>query len=135
MSVTLFLLMGILGVLLILLMKRPIIARIGDNTKWVHKLKQAKWFQNHWYAGLFLFTMNAVLFISTGLLLYMSMYFDVPFIHLLVITFAVIGSFLLWGIVHKAWQSTNKDRLKMATVGSGFYVIVYCCFHVLVCGH
>jgi hypothetical protein len=123
MSLILFLLIGLLGLFLIIFIKRPIIEIIGENNKLVHKLKNAMWFQNHWLSGIFLFVMNAVLFFSTGLMLYVLTYYLIPFIHLLVMIFAVIGSIFLWMIINKAWQSTNRNRLKMATVGSSFYVI------------
>lgn len=123
MSLILFLLIGLLGLFLIIFIKRPIIEIIGENNKLVHKLKNAMWFQNHWLSGIFLFVMNAVLFFSTGLMLYVLTYYLIPFIHLLVMIFAVIGSIFLWIIINKAWQSTNRNRLKMATVGSSFYII------------
>ncbi|MEG0261055.1 MAG: hypothetical protein RR651_14390, partial [Lysinibacillus sp.] len=104
--------------------KRPIIDMLGENNKLVHWLKHASWFQSYWYAGLFLFVMNAALFLSTGLLLYILMYISIPYLHLLVIILAIIGSFFVWGIIHKAWQSTNRYRLKMGAIGSSFYVFL-----------
>lgn len=124
MSLSLFLLIALFGVLLMIFSKRPIIDMLGENNKLVHKLKNAGWFQNHWYAGMFLFVMNATLFLSTGFLLYMLMNFSIPFILLLVIVFAIIGSFVVWSIIYKAWQSTNRNRLKMGAIGSSFYVLL-----------
>lgn len=122
MSVTFMILMGPIGVLLIVLNKWPIIGMLGENNRMVKELKSARWFQSYWYAGLFLFVMNAVLFFLTGFLLFnVSM---VSFVLLLMIIFAIIGSFFLWAIIHKAWQSTNRNRLKMAAIGSSFYVIL-----------
>ena len=37
---------------------------------------------------------------------------------------AVIGSIFLWIIVNKTWQGTRRNRLKMAAVGSSFYMIL-----------
>ncbi|MEC5186639.1 hypothetical protein GGQ77_000370 [Geobacillus thermodenitrificans] len=58
----------------------------------VYKLKSAKWFQNHWLGGIFLFAINVVLFFSTGLVLYLLLYFPIPFVHLTVMILAVTGS-------------------------------------------
>ncbi|WP_391115788.1 hypothetical protein [Psychrobacillus sp. L3] len=124
MSLILILLIGLVGVFLILLMKRPLIEILGENNKLVLKLKNAIWFQNHWLSGIFLFFMNAVLFFSTVFMLYMLAYFSIPFIHLLVMIFAVIGSIFLWIIINKASLSTKKNHWKMATVGSSFYIIL-----------
>lgn len=32
--------------------------------------------------------------------------------------------YFLWIIINKTWQGTRKNRLKMATVGSSFYMIL-----------
>lgn len=124
MSLILFLLIGLLGVFLIIVINRPLIEMLGENNKLVTTLKNAMWFQNHWLSGIFLFIMNAVLFFLTGLMLYLLTYFSIPFIHLFVMIFAVIGSIFLWIIINKAWQGTNRNRLKIGTVGSSFYIIL-----------
>lgn len=124
MSLILFLFIGLSGVFFIIFIKRPLIDIVGDNINLIHKLKNAKWFQNHWLSGIFLFVMNAVLFFSTALLLYVLMYFLIPYVHLLVMIFAVIGSLFLWIIINKAWQGTKRNRLKMGAVGSSFYIIL-----------
>ncbi|MFD3449702.1 hypothetical protein ACFDTO_34580 [Microbacteriaceae bacterium 4G12] len=97
---------------------------VGENNKLVHKLKNNAWFQNHWLSGLFLFLMNTALFFLTGLILYVLTYFLIPFVHLLVMIVAVIGSVFLWIIINKAWQGTKRNRLKMGTFGSSFYMIL-----------
>jgi hypothetical protein len=124
MSLILFLLIGLFGVFFIIFIKRPLIDMFGENSILVHKLKNTMWFQNHWLSGIFLFAMNAVLFFSTGFMLYVLTYFLIPFVHLLVMIFAVIGSIFLWIIINKAWQGTKKNRLKMGTIGSSFYIIL-----------
>nr|WP_245203841.1 hypothetical protein [Ammoniphilus resinae] len=117
---TLFLFVGLLTVFFTLLFKRPLIDTLGENTL-VHKLHNANWFQNHWLSGVFLFVMNAALFFLTGLILYGVTYLSIPFIHLLIIILAVIGSIFLWITINQAWQGTNRNRLKMGFVGSSFY--------------
>ena len=121
---SLILLIGLLGVLLVIFFKRPIIDMLGKDNKLVHKLKSAMWFQNYWLSGIFLFVMNTVLFFSTGLVLYMLMYFFIPYVHLLVMFCAVIGSIFLWVLINKAWQGTKRNRLKIGIVGSSFYIFL-----------
>lgn len=122
MAVTIFMLMGPFGVLLILFNKWPIIGMLDENNKLVNALKNAKWFQNTWWAGLLLFGMNAILFLSTGFLLFYVV--TQTFFQVLVMTFAILGSFFVWSIIHKAWQSTKKSHLKMGGIGSSFYVLL-----------
>lgn len=121
---SLILLIGLLGVLLVIFFKRPIIDMLGKDNKLVHKLKNPMWFQNYWLSGIFLFVMNAVLFFSTGLVLYILMYFLIPYVHLLVMFCAVIGSIFLWVLINKAWQGTKRNRLKIGIVGSSFYIFL-----------
>lgn len=120
----LFILFGLFGVIILLSMKRPLIGMLGDDNKFVHKLKSAIWFQNYWLGGLFLFLLNAALFLSTAFILYLFTYIIIPFFHLFVMIFAVFASFYLWMIINKAWQGTNRNRLKMAAIGSSFYSIL-----------
>lgn len=90
----------------------------------IHKMRNAKWFENHWLAGLFLFIMNALLFFLTVLSLYVLTYLFIPFVHLLIIALAVSGSIFLWVFINRAWQGTKKNRFKMGAVGSSFYLIL-----------
>lgn len=124
MSLTLFLLMGLIGVVLIQSKKNQLSAMIGENHKLVQKLKNNRWFQNYWKAGFFLFILNATLFCITIAIFIILGFLIIPIIHLLVMVLAVLGSFFLWIIVNKAWQGTNGNRLKMSILGSSFYVIL-----------
>lgn len=125
---SLILLIGLLGVLLVIFFKRPIIDMLEKDNKLVHKLKNTMWFQNHWLSGIFLFVMNGVLFFLTGLVLYLLMYFLIPYIHLLIMFCAVIGSIFLWILINKAWQGSKRNRLKIGIVGSSFYIFLTCIF-------
>ena len=118
------LLIGILGLLLVISHKSPIIDIIEKSNKLVNNLKSAKWFRNYLLSGIFLFVMNAVLFFLTVLVLYILMYFLIPFVHFLVMFFAVIGSIFLWIVINKAWQGTKRDRLKIGIFGSSFYIFL-----------
>lgn len=122
MSLVLFI--GFLGVFLVILFKVPIIEMIEENNKLVRNLKNAMWFQNHWLSGIFLFVMNGFLFFSTCLVLYVLMYFLIPFVHLFVMFLAVIGSIFLWVSINKYWKGAKKNRLKMGAVGSSFYIFL-----------
>nr|WP_090629506.1 hypothetical protein [Neobacillus massiliamazoniensis] len=124
MSMSLILLIGLLGIFLVLLFKNPIIGLIGENNNLIIKLRNAKWFQNPWFSGAFLFVINAVLFFLTVLVLYVLMYFFIPFVHLIVMFIAVIGSIFTWIIINRAWQGTKRNRLKMGAIGSGFYLFL-----------
>lgn len=124
MSLTLFIFIGLFGAFFITFLKSSLINLFGENNILLFKLKNAGWFQNYWLAGIMLFITNAILFFSTALLIYLLSYFLIPYVHLLVMILAVIGSIFLWIIINKTWQGTRKNRLKMATVGSSFYMIL-----------
>ncbi|MEK5080768.1 hypothetical protein MKX73_17740 [Solibacillus sp. FSL W7-1436] len=124
MSLTLFLFMGLVGVFFLTFLKAPLMNLLGEDNFLISKLNNAEWFQNYWLAGIFLFIANAILFFSTALLLYVLSYFLIPYVHLLVMILAVIGSIFLWMTINKTWHGTRKNRLKMAAVGSSFYLIL-----------
>lgn len=119
---SLMIVIGLLGMILVLFFKRPIIDILNEDHKLVHKLKNAIWFQNHWLSGCFLLIMNTLLFLSTCLVLFGLMYVITPYVHLFVMFLAVIGSIYLWVVINKAWEGTKRNRLKMGTIGSSFYL-------------
>ncbi|WP_088066756.1 hypothetical protein [Gottfriedia luciferensis] len=124
MSLTLFLLFIPLVVLIIIIAKNQLMQMGGENNNLVLKLQNANWFQNKWKSGLFLFGMNASLFFISCLCIYLIMFLLIPFLHLFVMLFAVIGSVYMWIIINNAWQGTNKNRIILGLVGSSFYVIM-----------
>ncbi|MFB7138503.1 hypothetical protein ACFCYN_02450 [Gottfriedia sp. NPDC056225] len=124
MALTLFLLIGLICVVIILFKKDQLSVMIDDNHKLIIKLKNSSWFQNYWKAGFFLFVMNAALFFITLLILFILGFHIIPFMHLLVMVLAIVGSFLLWMIVNKVYQGTNGNRFKMSIIGSSFYAIL-----------
>lgn len=124
MSLTLLLFMGLIGVFFLTFLKTPLINLFGEDHILIFNLKNAGWFQIYWLAGMFLFIMNGILFFSTALLIYVLSYFLIPYVYLFVMVLAVIGSIFLWIIINKAWQGTRSNCLKMAAVGSSFYLIL-----------
>ncbi|PEC48426.1 hypothetical protein CON00_16070 [Bacillus sp. AFS096315] len=121
---TLFLLCVFILVFIILFKRGAVSSKLSENNKLVFKLKNTSWFQNHLMSGFFLFIMNATLFFTTCLVIYLLTYLLIPFLHLLVMILAIFGSFFLWIIVNKAWQGTNANRIKMSILGSSFYILL-----------
>ncbi|WP_026693643.1 membrane protein [Peribacillus kribbensis] len=121
---SLLLLLGILGFILVIVLKKPLIISFEENNRWVNKLKRAKWFQNHWLSGLFLFSMNAALFAAVCLFFILLSFFVIPYLHILVGFAAVILSFILWIAITKAWKGTRWNRFKMGITGSSFYILL-----------
>ena len=112
MGLTSLLFIGLLGVFFILLSKRRFIALLGENNKCVHRLKHTKWFQNHWLAGVFLFVMNAVLFFLTGIVIRLTGYFSIPYVHLIIMIAAVIASLYLWMVINKSLAGYEQRSVK-----------------------
>lgn len=121
---TLLFLLGLIGVGLILIFKSSVVSFLGENNKFGMILQNSGWFHNFWISGLFLFFMNGILFFLTCFVLYILMSFLIPYVHMIVMVVAVITSLVLWSIVNKAWRGKKKDQLKMASIGSSFYLIL-----------
>jgi len=114
---------GLLMVMAITLFKRPIIEKLRNHTL-VRRLSRAEWFESHWYAGIFLFLMNVLLgAVTLGLLTLITM-LTVPYLHLLLMLLAVAASLYLWMCVSIAWEGEKRDRLKMAIIGSSWYLLL-----------
>jgi len=84
-----------------------LVMTIFSRTLWmpngmVERLSKKKWFQNHWLSGGYLFGINALYFGTTMLLLYLLMYTDVPYLHLVLMFLATIVSIFTWRIVSTA---------------------------------
>ncbi len=124
MTITLLLLI-VVFVLAIIFFKKIQWNRVfGSENRLVQELKNTKWFHNYWLSGLVLFVINAVLFSLTCFLLYLMTIFSIPFIHLLVMIGAVVGSIFIWFMFHHAWEGSKRNRLKMGTIGSSIYFIL-----------
>lgn len=118
---TLFFLIGLIFIALILFFRSSLFHLVRENSRFVRSLQNAKWFQNVWLAGLFLFLINTILFGFTGLVLYILTLFTFPYIHFIVMIFAVVVSILFWMVVNKACR---ENRLKIAAIGSSFYLLL-----------
>ncbi|WP_223260201.1 hypothetical protein [Priestia megaterium] len=90
----------------------------------VERLSKKKWFQNHWLGGGYLFGINALYFGTTIFLLYLLMFTDIPYLHIVLMFLATVVSFFTWSAFSAAWTGSFKNRLKMALTGSSFYLIL-----------
>ncbi|AUO10600.1 hypothetical protein C0569_04740 [Priestia megaterium] len=102
---------------------------IFSRTLWVpggmvERLSKKKWFQNHWLSGCYLFGINALYFGTTIFLLYLLMFTDIPYLHIVLMFLATIVSIFTWSAFSAAWTGSFKNRLKMALTGSSFYLIL-----------
>lgn len=115
-----FFLAGMILVLVMIIFSRTLWVPSGV----VERLGKKKWFQNHWLSGGYLFGINALYFGTTIFLLYLLMFTDIPYLHLVLMFLATIVSILTWSAFSTAWTGSFKNRLKMALTGSSFYLIV-----------
>lgn len=125
---TLLLLFGIIGLLVILMNKKTIVVKMNQNNMLVLKLTNTKYFQNPLLAGVLLFLINGFLFMLTILVLYTLIQFLIPFLHLFVMLLAVCGSIYVWLSINIAWQGTKSNRIKMGFIGSSFFAFMMCIF-------
>lgn len=124
---TLLILIGVIAVAVstvVLLMRNPLVDKVNASSKLARKLRTTGWFRNHWKVGLFLFGVNAGLFLLTGFLLYLLVYLLIPVIHLFIMFAAVAVSILFWIAVRVSWQGTWVNRMKASALGSSFYLVL-----------
>jgi hypothetical protein len=116
------LLILVLGIVIAFILMKY--AGTSDKNKLILYLREAKWFENHWLAGLALFLINFFLFSLTVAIIYTLMYFLIPFLHIVIMLLAVIFSILLWKNFSIAWRGKKSSRLIMSLFGSSFYLIL-----------
>ncbi len=121
---SLLLFVGLVGIVFVILFRNRLIQLTGNNNMLIDRLNHTTWFQNHWLSGIFLFGLNAFLFLLTGLILYLIMSLIIPFIHLFVMLLAVIASISLWIIINKGFLGSKRDRIILGAVGSSFYLFL-----------
>ncbi len=121
---SLFLLIGLAGIVIVSLNRTKFFRITGENNKLVDKLKQTEWFQKHWLSGICLFALNAFLFLVTGMIIYLLTFLFIPYIHLVVMIMAVIVSLYFWGIFNQSFLGNKRERLIGSAVGSSFYFIL-----------
>lgn len=124
MSFTFLFILGFIGILLVQFLKRPILAMVNDKNKIIRTLSHWAWYQNPWLAGLFIFAVNAVFFSITVFILFLLMYFLIPYLHFFVMVSAVLISLYAWILFNKVWSGTKRDQLIMGAVGSSFYILL-----------
>lgn len=124
----LFGIIGIIGVLVVLMNKKTIVAKMNQNNILVRKLTNARYFQNPWLAGVFLFVTNGFLFTLAILMLYTLIQFLIPFLHLFVMLIAICGSIYVWLSINIAWQGSKSNRMKMGFIGSSFFAFMMILF-------
>ncbi|MCZ8495421.1 MULTISPECIES: hypothetical protein [Priestia] len=119
---SIFFLAGMVLVLAMIIFSRTLWMPSGV----VERLSKKKWFQNqnHWLSGGYLFGINALYFGTTIFLLYLLMFTDIPYLHIVLMFLATIVSIFTWSAFSAAWTGSFKNRLKMALTGSSFYLIV-----------
>ncbi len=91
-------------------------------------LREAKWFQNHWLGGLFLFLVNTFLFSAVLFAVYLLGLLNIPLVHIIIMLSGVLVSFFAWVQINQAWQGRKQNRLKMGFTGSSFYLLLTAAF-------
>ncbi|MBS4196757.1 hypothetical protein [Lederbergia citri] len=122
---TLFFLVGIFIIVIILLNKQAFLQLVSENTFLVKKLSESKWFHNKWLSGLFLFSLNAILFFFAVGTLYLTSLLLIPYIHLVFMILATISSIYLWMVIRSADKKQRKDQMIMGGIGSSFYLFLF----------
>ncbi len=118
---------GMLIIIMILIKKQSLIEVVGNHLI-VQKIAEKQWFHHKWRSGLFLFVLNAVLFLFAIGLIFLSGLLMVPYLHILVMLSATLTSIYLWIAIRVSVQRPKKDQLVMGLLGSSFYVILFLIF-------
>jgi hypothetical protein len=121
MGITVIILIGLVGVLVLTLFSNPLTEVISKNNKLIDSLRSNKLFHHYGATGVLMFLLNAFLFFFTMLVLYGLQWLAIPFLHIIVMFLAVGASLFVWLTINLAWQGEAKDRLKVGVIGSSFY--------------
>ncbi|MBN3553089.1 hypothetical protein JYA63_02300 [Fictibacillus nanhaiensis] len=114
---TVLLLAGIVFTL-ILIMRQRDFASVGMVKNISHKMKGHSLSTNYWQAGIALFSVNAALFALAFVIL-----FFLPYGAMAGLLMCIPLSLLTWIIFSEAWMGTWKDKVKMAFIGSSFFLL------------
>lgn len=125
---SILLVLGSLLIVIFLLNKQAFIQTTSTDTLFVQKLSHARWFQNEWYSGIFLFFLNAIMFSVAVSLILLSGMLTIPYLHLVIMLTATIASIYLWIAVHNAEEKGKRERLIMSAIGSSFYLFLLLVF-------
>jgi hypothetical protein len=128
MSLTLIFLIGTALILLVINRRKQLYQTVGLENRFTKWLSERSWFPNPWWSGVFLFSMNAIYFGMTFILLMLLMYVSIPYIHLIVMLGAVIVSILSWITLGRTWRGQKMDRYRMGIVGSSYYAFLFLIF-------
>lgn len=121
---SILLVLGIVCIGVLLVNRHQIIGFMRDDSYMVRMLSASSWFQNHWYSGMFLFVLNAMLFGLTLLSIFLLGKLQVPFLHLFIMILAVFSSFYLWASIHQAWRGGRRERFIQGLMGSSVYLLL-----------
>lgn len=133
---SILLVLGSVFIFIFLLNKQAFIQMNSTDTLLVQKLSNARWFQNEWYSGIFLFFLNAILFSVAVSLIFLSGMLTIPFLHLVIMLLATIVSIYLWIAIHNAGDKGKRERLIMSVIGSSFYLLLllFCVYRIATLG-
>jgi hypothetical protein len=115
---------GLLGVLILIVFSNSMLEVLREKNHLEYFLRGKKIFQHYWFAGIILFLINVLLFFLTMIILYVIQSFSIPFMHLVVMLFAVVSSIYFWLLVNLNWQGETRDRIKVGLIGSSFYLFL-----------
>ncbi|ANC75594.1 hypothetical protein ABE65_001520 [Fictibacillus phosphorivorans] len=114
---TVLLLAGIV-LTLILLMKQRDFASVGMVRNISYRLKGRSLSTNYWQAGIALFAANAALFALAFVIL-----FFLPYGAMVGLLLCIPLSLFTWVIFSEVWEGAMKDKVKMASIGSSFFLL------------
>ncbi|WP_137791391.1 hypothetical protein [Bacillus sp. E(2018)] len=113
---TVLLLAGIIFTI-ILLTKQRDFASVGMVRNLSLKLSEKSLSTNYWQAGIALFIANATLFALAFVIL-----FFLPYGAMAGLLLCIPLSLFTWVIFSEMWRGSKKDKVRMAFIGSAFYL-------------
>ncbi|RAS76668.1 hypothetical protein [Priestia endophytica] len=126
MGITSVFLLGIIGVIFSLIFKSKILSMIKREGTLVRFLQNRSWFKNPYSSGIVLFLWNTLITSVVALLFLILVLsgIDIAFLNIAVLGGGTIVSIVAWSTFNIAWSGSRKSRIKMASIGSSFYVLL-----------
>jgi hypothetical protein len=105
-----------------ILFKNNILSSISSENKLSQKLQNTKWFENHFFSGGFIFITNAIFF--SLVIIFLLNFPGITMLDFFIMGGATLLSIWFWSLINRSWKGSKGNRIKMASIGSSFYILV-----------
>jgi hypothetical protein len=125
-GISLFFLLGIVGIVFLLIFKSKILSMIKQEGGLVKVLQKNSWFKSPYLSGIVLFLWNTLMtsIVAFSIFILILTKVDILYLHLAILVLGTLMSIWMWSTFNIAWVGSKKNQIKMASIGSSFYALL-----------